>query len=323
MPAPPRSQYFWLKIILAVIASLSFAIVMFEDRFSTWWQQRNLCQSSSYVQQTPFFYRDDIYTESYRVCAKHLSLLYSGITKTPLWVSQYFAATAAVPEVVLKPNIAPNHVAHLSAAQRQEQHYQSLLALPEQDQQLETLLRVPFAAEQYAKQWQAIDQSLKYLSRAYHQDIYVITGTDYNAAHLTQIAGQIWAPQGIYKAVYIPETGVMGAYYLAQQPNSQIEYLSICALEQKLQMQLFPSLSSEQKRDVYQLPLTAKSDFDWQYAYWDSKSQCEENNLKKAAQQAAEPRIFVATPWLQRIETALLTYLFEVLHWLVAKLSTI
>lgn len=304
-----------------MIASLSFAIVIGEDRLSTWWQQRNLCQSSAYVQQTPFFYRDEIYTESYRVCAKHLTLLYSGITKTPLWVSQYFAATAAVPEVPAKPNIAPNHVAHLSAAQRQEQHYQSLLGLPKQDQHLETLLRVPFASERQAQQWQAIDQSLKYLSRAYHQDIYVVTGSNYHAADIKQIAGHIWQPVGVYKAVYIPETGVMGAYYLAQQPNSQIEYLSICALEQKLNMQLFPSLSSEQKRDVYQLPLTPKSDFDWQYAYWDSKSQCEVDRLKKAAQQAPEQAIFVATPWLERFETALLSLVFEGLHWLLTQLQ--
>ena len=322
MPAPPRSKYFWLKIILAVIACLSFAIVIGEERLSTWWQQRNLCQSSAYVQQTPFFYRDEIYTESYEVCGKHLTVLYSGITKTPLWVSQYFAATAAEAEVIIKPNISANHLAHLSAAQAQEQHYQSLLALAEQNQPLEALLRVPFASTQHAQHWQAIDQSLRQLSRAYHQDIYVITGSNYYARDVQQIAEKIWQPVGVYKAVYIPETGVMGAYYLAQQPNSQIEYLSICALEQKLNMQLFPSLSSGQKRDVYELPLSPQADFDWQYAYWDSKSQCEVDSLKKAAQQVPDNHVFVATPWLERIETALLSLVFEGLHWLVAQLST-
>ena len=321
VPVPPRSKYFWLKLILAVIAVFSFAIVLFEERMWTWWQQRHVCDSSVYAQQIPKFYQDAMLTESYRVCGQNLTLLYSGITKTPLWVAQYLSAVPEEKTQVIQPELASYHQVYLSEKQLNDQHYATLLALPKTEQQFAPLIKVPFNSPQQAKQWQAIDASLKQLSQSYHQDIYVVTGTDYNAANLTQIAGQIWRPQGFYKAVYIPETGVMGAYYLSQQQN-HIEYLSICGLEQKLQMQLFPQLSSEQKRDVYQLPLQQGLDFAWQYAYWDSKSQCDVETLQATAQHSAATDIFVATPWIKRLETAALTLIFTLLDWLLAALST-
>jgi endonuclease G, mitochondrial len=325
VPVPPRSKHFWLKVMLAVVAILSFMIVVIEERLMTWWQQDHIaCTSSVYADQAPFFYGARIMTESYMLCGQNLMLLYSGITKTPLWVSQYFSAQPQKQQMIADvPQLSAHHQVQLKAEQIPNDRYDHILSLTTANQQLSAMIKVPFQSQQQLQQWQAIDQTLHEFSQHYHQNMYVITGTDYGAEHLQRIANQIWVPQGFYKAVYIPDTGVIGAYYLSNQtPNSQVEYISICALEEKLNMQLFPQLSSEQKRDVYQLPLQHLSDFDWQYAYWDSSSQCEPNILKQRVDQVPYDTIFVATPWLARLQTAALNLTFDVLDWVIARLAS-
>ena len=322
VPAPPRSKYFWIKILLALIASFSFAIVLVEEKIWTWWQQQHTCANSTYLNQAPVFYRQDIQTESYSVCGQNLMLSYSGLSKTPLWIAEYFSAQPQnLNPKIERPKLAVHHRAHLQDQQIEQYHYKNIQPLHAYNQSLDVVSKAPFQSEQHWQQWNSIHQTLRDLSQSDHQDIYVITGTDYQNQDLSKIANQIWQPKGFYKAVYIPETGVMGAYYLSNdaQQNNKIKFLSICALEEKLAMQLFPQLNSEQKRDVYQLPVEQRTEFNWQYAYWDSQSQCDAAYLQAQANQTLEQHVFVATPWLERMQTRLLSYLFAILHWLVAQ----
>lgn len=323
VPVSARYKYFWLKILLAIVAILSFSIVLIEERIWTWWQQdQQLCDAAVYAKQAPIFYQQDIDLDSYRACGNQTMLLYSGISKTPLWVAQYLSAKPQNSNSKLNiPNIANYHQAHLKDQRSNAYIYTNLLlAHPSHDPFL-TWLQVPFQSSKQAQKWQQIDQSLVSLSRYYHQDIYVITGTDYSTVPIDQTPENVWLPHGVYKAVYIPETGVMGAYYLDhQKADSQIEQMSICALEQKLSMQLFPQLSAEKKRDVYQLPMQPDLDFDWQYAYWDNTSQCQAQSLKAQVAQQNQTSVFVAMPWLERIHSTLMSYFFAVLQWVVAQL---
>ena len=324
VPVSPRSKYLWLKILLATVAILSFSIVLIEERIWTWWQQdQQLCDAAVYAKQAPIFYQQNMYLDSYRACGNQTMLLYSGISKTPLWVAQYLSAKRqnSNPKLNL-PNIANYHQAHVKDQHSENYAYANLLFAHPSHHAFQTWLQVPFQSLKQAQKWQQIDQSLASLSQHYYQDIYVITGTDYSTLPIEKTPEKVWLPRGLYKALYIPETGVMGAYYLDhQKADPQIEYMSICALEQKLSMQLFPQLGAEKKRDVYQLPMQADLDFDWQYAYWDSTSQCEAESLKAQVAQQKQASEFVATPWLERIKAKLLTWFFAVLQWLVAQLA--
>ena len=324
VPVSPRSKYLWLKILLATVAILSFSIVLIEERIWTWWQQeQQLCDAAVYAKQAPIFYQQDMYLDSYRACGNQTMLLYSGISKTPLWVAQYLSAKPQNSNSKLNlPNIANYHQAHVKDQHSENYAYANLLFADSSHHAFQTWLQVPFQSLKQAQKWQQIDQSLASLSQHYYQDIYVITGTDYSTLPIEKTPEKVWLPRGLYKALYIPETGVMGAYYLDhQKADPQIEYMSICALEQKLSMQLFPQLGAEKKRDVYQLPMQADLDFDWQYAYWDSTSQCEAESLKAQVAQQKQASEFVATPWLERIKAKLLTWFFAVLQWLVAQLA--
>jgi endonuclease G, mitochondrial len=87
-------------------------------------------------------------------------------------------------------------------------------------------------------------------------------------------------PTAVFKAIYIPKTGAIGAYYAPNDNSLTVRVVSVCALEEQLGMNLFPQLTEEQKRNTYKLPLTAnavKANKEIEYSHWDSESQCAED----------------------------------------------
>ncbi len=87
-------------------------------------------------------------------------------------------------------------------------------------------------------------------------------------------------PTAVYKAVYMPKTGAIGAYYAPNNDSLQVQVVSVCYLEEQLGINLFPQLSEEQKRNTYKLPLTAnavKANTPIAYSHWDAESQCAED----------------------------------------------
>ena len=90
------------------------------------------------------------------------------------------------------------------------------------------------------------------------QDVYVITGR-YLQEKLKTIGNGVIVPTAVYKAVYMPKTGAIGAYYAPNDNSLKVRIVSVCYLEEQLGINLFPQLTEEQKRNTYRLPLTAKA----------------------------------------------------------------
>ena len=55
-------------------------------------------------------------------------------------------------------------------------------------------------------------------------------------------------PTSVYKAIYLPKTGAIGAYYAPNDNSLQVKVVSVCYLEEQLGINLFPQLTEEQKR---------------------------------------------------------------------------
>lgn len=78
----------------------------------------------------------------------------------------------------------------------------------------------------------------------------------------------------------MPKTGAIGAYYAPNNNSQQVKVVSVCYIEEKLGINLFPQLTEQQKRNVYRLPLTAsqvKPNQKLDYLHWDGESQCEQD----------------------------------------------
>jgi len=130
-----------------------------------------------------------------------------------------------------------------------------------------------------------------------HKDAYVLTGPVFEGKRLKTIGSGVIVPTAVYKAVYLPKQGIIGAYYAPNNNSQQVKVVSVCYLEEKLGINLFPQLTEQQKRNVYQLPLSAvqvKPNKDISYSHWDGQSQCAEEAKTDAIQ--AQQREFSSKP---------------------------
>jgi len=139
---------------------------------------------------------------------------------------------------------------------------------------------VPQAPKNNQQVWRELEEATRAVVTKQKQDVYVITGPSFNAKRLKTIGQGVIVPTAVYKAVYMPKTGAIGAYYAPNNDSLQVQVVSVCYLEEQLGINLFPQLSEEQKRNTYKLPLTAnavKANTPIAYSHWDAESQCAED----------------------------------------------
>jgi len=138
---------------------------------------------------------------------------------------------------------------------------------------------VPQAPKNNQEVWRKLEEAVRAIVTKQHRDAYIVTGPVFEGKRLKTIGNGVIVPTAVYKAVYLPKQGISGAYYAPNNDSQQVRVVSICYLEEKLGVNLFPQLTEQQKRNIYQLPLTAaqvKANQDIKYMRWDAESQCAE-----------------------------------------------
>jgi len=138
---------------------------------------------------------------------------------------------------------------------------------------------VPQAPKNNQEVWRKLEEAVRAIVTKQHRDAYIVTGPVFEGKRLKTIGNGVIVPTAVYKAVYLPKQGISGAYYAPNNDSQQVRVVSICYLEEKLGVNLFPQLTEEQKRNTYKLPLTAtavKANSAIQYSHWDAESQCAE-----------------------------------------------
>ena len=106
-----------------------------------------------------------------------------------------------------------------------------------------------------------------------HRDAYIVTGPVFEGKRLKTIGNGVIVPTAVYKAVYLPKQG-LAVPTMPNNDSQQVRVVSICYLEEKLGVNLFPQLTEQQKRNIYQLPLSAaqvKANQDIKYMRWDAE----------------------------------------------------
>ena len=151
---------------------------------------------------------------------------------------------------------------------------------------------VPQAPKNNQEVWRKLEEATRAIVTKHQTDVYVVTGPTFTSKTLKVIGQGVMVPTAVYKAVYIPKTGAIGVYYAPNNNSQEVKIVSVCYLEEQIGVNLFPQLTEEQKRNTYQLPLTAnavKAKQDIAYSHWDAESQCAEDvsaDQIKAAQQS-------------------------------------
>lgn len=144
---------------------------------------------------------------------------------------------------------------------------------------------IPQTPDSNQNEWREIEEAVRKMVRNTQRDTYVVTGPAFltnsktpakfipcdkidrndkteQAAKQCQDAAQnrIQIPTHTYKAIYFTSpkgTAFISAYFVENDRQPEVKVLSVCELEKKIGINLFPELDDQAKKMVYELPLRA------------------------------------------------------------------
>jgi len=280
------------KGLLGVLAAGSFAIAFGEEKIGqlfTAGTSNAACLNQFYREVPPYLVKESLKKDSYPLCFNGFNVMYSGVSKTPLWVAEYLNPQRLSTKIKREDNfheetrvqqahralltdyrgsgydrghMAPNGDMNNTAAQYDSFSLANM---------------VPQSPKNNQELWRKLEEAVRAIVTKRHREAYVVTGPVFEGKRLKTIGQGVIVPTAVYKAVYLPKQGISGAYYAPNNDSQQVKVVSICYLEEKLGINLFPQLTEQQKRNIYQLPLTAaqvKANQDIKYMRWDAESQC-------------------------------------------------
>lgn len=284
-----------LKIIAGSIASLVIAFAVGQDKVGQYLPQMNssssACLNQFYREQPPFLMRNSLKTHSYPLCFDGFNVMYSGQSKTPLWVAEYLNPMRLSQKIPREDSfheelrVKPEHRALLS--DYRGSGYDRGHMAPNGDMSTRSAQgdsfslanMVPQAPKNNQQVWRELEEATRAMVTRQKQDVYVITGPVFSGQKLKKIGRGVLVPNAVFKAVYMPKTGKSGVYYAPNNNSLQVQVISICKLEELTGINMFPQLTEEQKRNTSRLPLKAsqvKANQAIGYLHWDASSQCAE-----------------------------------------------
>ena len=294
------STHSWLKqhsgkFILGCVAAGSFVIAFGETKVSKWINpltSNSACLNQFYRDIPPVMAKESLQKNSYALCLNDFNVMYSGVSKTPLWVAEKLTPQRLSRRIKREDNfheesrIPAIHRALLTdyrASGYDRGHMAPNGDMGDTQSQYDSFSLVnivPQAPKNNQQIWRELEEATRALVTKQKQEVYVVTGPVFEGRKLKTIGRGVIVPSAVYKAIYLPKTGAIGAYYAPNDNSLKLQVVSVCYLEEKLGMNLFPQLTEEQKRNVYQLPLNAtqvKVQKPLTYLHWDGESQCAED----------------------------------------------
>ena len=292
-----------VKMILGVVAAGSFAFAFGQEKIQQFvasaTPSNSACLDQFYRDVPPYLMKDSLNKHSYPLCFNGFNVMYSGVSKTPLWVAEALTPERLSQKIPREdsfheePRVNEAHRALLSdyrASGYDRGHMAPNADMPTKDAQFDSFSlanMVPQAPKNNQQVWRELEEAVRALATRQKQDVYIVSGPVFAAKKLKTIGKGVIVPTATYKAVYLPKTGAIGAYYAPNDNSLQVKIVSVCYLEEQLGINLFPQLTEEQKRNTYNLPLKAtavKAAKPIEYSHWDAESQCAEEVDNSALQ---------------------------------------
>ncbi|WP_374665231.1 DNA/RNA non-specific endonuclease [Acinetobacter sp.] len=300
-----------VKMILGLVAAGSFAFAFGQEKIQQFAAaaspSNSACLDQFYRDVPPYLMKDSLNKHSYPLCFNGFNVMYSGVSKTPLWVAEALTPSRLSQKIPREDSfheesrVDAAHRALLSdyrASGYDRGHMAPNADMPTKDAQFDSFSlanMVPQAPKNNQQVWRELEEATRAVVTRQKQDVYVVSGPVFAAKKLKTIGKGVIVPTATYKAVYLPKTGAIGAYYAPNDNSLQVKVVSVCYLEEQLGINLFPQLTEEQKRNTYKLPLKAtavKAAKPIEYSHWDAESQCAEdvdNSALQAMQKQFKP----------------------------------
>ncbi len=228
------------------------------------------CQSQLYRGAEPVLKNPKLTAQTYPICFSEISLLYSGIARTPLWSAEHLTAARiqrahglqrlrsdAFHEELSLPadrrseladyrrsgfdrgHMAPN--GDMSTEEAQAESFSLANMIPQDPCNNEVL-------------WEGIEFAVRDLALS-EGEVYTVTGPAFLGTDLQSLKGRVLVPTHIFKAVYIPSRNAAGAYFAPNDGSQGFEPISIAELESKISVDVFPQLGADIRQHAMKLPV--------------------------------------------------------------------
>ncbi|WP_174558249.1 DNA/RNA non-specific endonuclease [Acinetobacter bouvetii] len=287
-----------VKIILGLVATGSFAIAFGQEKIQQFVSlpssNNSACLDQFYRDIPPYLAKESLKKNSYPLCFNGFNVMYSGVSKTPLWVAEALTPQRLSQKIPREDNfheetkVDAEHRATLAdykATGYDRGHMAPNADMPNKEAQFDSFSlanMVPQAPKNNQQVWRELEEATRAMVNKQKQDVYIVTGPVFAAKKLKTIGKGVIVPTATFKAIYLPKTGAAGVYYAdntLKDTPPKVKITSICALEDLTGINIFPQLTEDQKRNTYNLPLTAsavKANQKIAYSHWDAESQCAE-----------------------------------------------
>lgn len=278
------SSGIYLSIVLGVLLPHT-AIAGTTD--SLW--SKTSCTSQFYNHAPPYLVKDSLKKNTTPICFHGFNVMYSGVSKTPFWSAEYLTPERLSQKIKRQDSfheedqvssIYRSTLRDYKGSGYDRGHMSPNGDMPDELSQYDSFSlanMVPQAPKNNQEIWRMLEEATRGMVTKQKQDVYVVTGPIFAGQKIQTIGNGVFVPSVVFKAVYYPKTGVIGAYYAPNNNSLQVNVVSVCQIEALTGINIFPTLSEATKRKVYDLPESTadvKANRTPAYLSTDTKSNC-------------------------------------------------
>lgn len=228
------------------------------------------CSQSFYGGIYPEFTNPKLSKDTQSLCFDGFSVMYSGISRTPLWSAEYLTRKRlqqakqidredSFHEESRLPQSMRAKLSDYSGSGYDRGHLAPNGDMANRNQQYDSFSLANIAPQSPRNNryiWRNIESATRYLTQQYGE-VYTITGVAFTDKKTKQLANRVLVPSHFFKAVYIPASNQAGVYYAPNDESERIEVISIDELTAKIGIDVLPILDAKIKSQAFNLPLKA------------------------------------------------------------------
>ncbi|MQW91084.1 hypothetical protein GFH30_08160 [Acinetobacter wanghuae] len=225
------------------------------------------CEKNFYKNTPPYTHSKPHRKYTYPLCFTDYNVMYSGITKTPLWTSQHLNTKKILSSPKEKIDFHHERRIPIRYQPIEEKYDENDINYIYKPWQLSPYVEMSNEFSNYESHSLAnispaynpskiynLEQIIRDIALKNDLDIYIITGSIYSKSEVKYLKNNILIPDHLFKAIYIPTIGLNSAYYISNDAQQIVKVVSLCYLEEITSINLFPTLKLIDKKKVYNLP---------------------------------------------------------------------
>lgn len=223
--------------------------------------------------------------KNYELCFDGFAVLYSGISRTPIYSAEYLtcerinqARSLARKDSFHEESRLPTNVRATLNDYRRSGYDRGHLSpngdMANVSQQFDSFSLANIAPQNGTHNrglWQEIERDTRNLTLKYGE-LYVVTGVVFQGRQVAQIGDGVLVPSHFFKAVYVPGINRAGVYYTPNDDSGKIEHISLAELSERTGVNAMPSLSPQVQSVAFNLPAASdpkqQADTDGQDDVW-------------------------------------------------------